>query len=131
MPSSNQIDMEYLAKLYRESDINKIRRNSIKKKKWQEMTVKYCKEKNLPLMDHKILSRKWSKSLTRFRGIKSTGGSSSSAPHLNPLSEIVLTAAEANADLSSDFDCEPDYGFDQGKFDYMAFSACHYNLTFL
>ena len=75
-------------------------------------------------MNYKILSRKWSKSVTaahkiRSKGIKSskaTGGSPSSVQHLNPLSEIVLAAADANAGLPCDFDCEPDNGIDQGEF---------------
>ena len=49
----------------------------------------------------------------RSKGVKSaraTGGGPSTAPKINPLSEIVLAAAEAKADLESEFDCEPNYG---------------------
>ena len=35
------------------------------------------------------------------------------APQLNPLSEIVLGAAEANADLRCEYDCEPNDEVDQ------------------
>ena len=69
MPSTNNIDIEFLAKLYHESEISKIKRNDIKKKKWQGIAVKCCNEKNLPLMDYRILSRKWSKSVTSAQKI--------------------------------------------------------------
>ena len=118
MPSTNNIDTEFLAQLYRESHISKIKSTDAKKKKWQGIAIKYCDEKNLPLMDYKILMRKWSKLVSsaqrnRSKGVKSaraTGGGPSTAPKINPLSEIVLAAAEANADLESEFDCEPNYG---------------------
>ena len=76
MPSTNNIDTEYLAQLYRESQISKIKSTDIKRKKWQGIAVKYCDEKNLPLMDYKILMRKWSKLVSsaqrnRSKGVKS------------------------------------------------------------
>ena len=117
MPASNNIDIELLAKLYQESDMNKIKRTDIKKKKWQGIAVKYCEEKNLPLIPHKTLMHKWSKSVTtaqrmrskRVKSSRATGGGPSSAPPLNPLSELVLSAAEANADIDCQYDCEPSY----------------------
>ena len=121
MPSTNNIDTEFLATLYHESNISKIKSTDVKKRKWQGIAIKYCNEKNLPLMDYKILSRKWSKLVSsaqrnRSKGVKSaraTGGGPSTAPKINPLSEIVLAAAEANTDLESDFDCEPNYGLNR------------------
>ena len=134
MPSTYNIDIEFLAKLYRESDLAKIKWNHIKKQKWQLIAVNYCNVKNIPLIDYKILSRKWSKSVTsaqkiRSKGTKSSkamGGGPSSAPQPNPLSEIVLAAAEANAHLPSDFDCEPGDAIDQGEFNNQATKRCPY-----
>ena len=123
MPSTYNIDIEFLAKLYRESDLAKIKWNHIKKQKWQLIAVNYCNVKNIPLIDYKILSRKWSKSVTSAQKIRSKGIKSSKAtgggPQPQPMSEIVLAAAEANAeanaDLTSDFNCEPGDAIDQGE----------------
>ena len=82
MPSTNNIDAELLATLNHESHISKIKSTRVKKKKCQGIAVKYSDEKNLPLMDYKILMRKWSKLVSsaqrnRSKGVKSaraTGG---------------------------------------------------------
>ena len=103
-PSSNNIDIEFLAKLYQDSKISRIKKNSIKKKKWQEITVKYCNEKNLPLMDYKTLSRKWSRVYNYARKGMRVGKSKS-------LHELILAAA----DPPSDSDCESGAGMVQGK----------------
>ena len=109
-PSSNNIDIEFLAKLYQDSKISGIKKNSIKKKKWQEITVKYCNEKNLPLMDYKTLSRKWSRVFNYARKGMRVGRTKN-------LHELILAAAEgADADPPSDSDCESGAGVDHGKF---------------
>ena len=121
-PASYGIDMELLAKLYQESDMNKIKRNDIKKTKWQEIAVKYCNEKNIPLMSHIILMRKWSKSLTNAKKGKKFTHGLHAAPIKNSLHDVVLAAARANCDPPSDTECESDNdgGFDQGKSDFMS-----------
>ena len=91
MPSTNNIDTEFLATLYHESNISKIKSTDVKKRKWQGIAIKYCNEKNLPLMDYKILSRKWSKLVSSAQRNRSKG-------------------VKSNTDLESDFDCEPNYG---------------------
>ena len=88
MPSTNNIDTEFLATLYRESNISKIKSTDVKKRKWQGIAIKYCNEKNLPLMDYKILSRKWSKLVSSAQRNRSKG-------------------------VESDFDCEPNYGLNR------------------
>ena len=103
-PSSNNIDIEFLAKLYQDSKISRIKKNSIKKKIWQEITIKYCNEKNLPLMDYKTLSRKWSRVYNYARKGMRVGKSKS-------LHELILAAA----DPPSDSDCESGAGMVQGK----------------
>ena len=113
MPASNNIDIELLAKIYQKSGLTSIsegQSNAIKKEKWQVITVKYCSEKNLPLMDYKTLQRKWSKFYTKAKKRKRGQGPS----HLDPLLDIVLNAAEANADPSSDFDAMSDVGQEPG-----------------
>ena len=120
-PASYGIDMELLAKLYQESDMSKIKRNDIKKTKWQEIAVKYCNEKKIPLMSHIILMRKWSKSLTNAKKGKKFTHGTHAAPIKNSLHDVVLAAAGANNDLPSDTECESDNdnSFDQqGKFDF-------------
>ena len=108
-PSSNNIDIEFLAKLYQDSKISRIKKNSIKKKIWQEITIKYCNEKNLPLMDYKTLSRKWSRVYNYARKGMRVGKSKS-------LHELILAAAEGeDADPPSDSDCESDAGMVKGK----------------
>ena len=110
MPSTNvtTIDVEFLAKLYRESGINIMKNNAIKKEMWKEIAFKYCVGKSLPPMDHKILSRKWSKLVMSAKKKRLPN-------YLNSLSEIVLDAAEANTDPHSGLDNESDDGIDQGK----------------
>ena len=103
-PSSNNIDIEFLAKLYQDSKISRIKKNSIKKKIWQEITIKYCNEKNLPLMDYKTLSRKWSRVYNYARKGMRVGKSKN-------LHELILAAA----DPPSDSDCESGAGMVQGK----------------
>ena len=116
MPASNNIDIELLAKIYQKSGLTSIsegQSNAIKKEKWQVITVKYCSEKNLPLMDYKTLQRKWSKFYTKAK--KRKPGQAPS--HLDPLFDLVLNAAEANADIadpSADFDVMSDIGHEPG-----------------
>ena len=108
-PSSNNIDIELLAKLYQDSKISRIKKNSIKKEKWQEITIKYCDEKNLPLMDYKTLLRKWSRVFNYARKGMRVGATKN-------LHELILAAAEgADADPPSDSDCESGAGVDRGK----------------
>ena len=112
MPPSSGIDIELLAKLYQESGINSVKRNAIKKEKWLEIATKYCTEKSLPLVDYKILSRKWSKLVILAK-------KNSLPSYLNPLYDIVLDAAHANVDPTSDLHNESDDRIDKGKFDWM------------
>ena len=96
----NNIDLELLGKLYRESQISDIKRNSIKKTKWQEIAMKYSNQKNLPLMDYKILLRKWSRVVKLDRKARA-------------LSMKYSTAADL--DIGSDFDCEPNRRSDEDE----------------
>ena len=118
--ASNNIDVECLAKLYKKSNMQNIRKNSIKKKKWLRLTIKYCNEKNLPRMDYKILLRKWSKLLNNAKRNVKVGETSS-------LTELILDAAAGakstegtNAD-NSDNDWESDGEMGLGKCFYASF----------
>ena len=103
MPSSNNIDLELLGKLHRESGISDIKRTDIKKTKWQEIAKRYCSQKNLPLMDHRTLIRKWSKVVTLDRKARA-------------LSMEYSTAADL--DIGSDFDCEPNRRIVRGELNF-------------
>ena len=111
MPASNNIDIELLAKLYQKSGLTSRQegqRNAIKKEKWQVITVKYCREKNLPLMDYKTLSRKWSRVFNYARKGMRVGKTKS-------LHELILAAAEGADGVPPYSDCESDASKDQGK----------------
>ena len=107
-------DKELLAKLYHESKILKCKSNQVKRDKWKKIAEKYSQEKNIPLIDHKTLARKWSRMVTAAqkkrsnakKDARATGGGPSTV-RLDTDNELILSAAEANADLPSTTDCEP------------------------
>ena len=107
MPSSNNIDMDLLGKLYRVSEISNIKRTDIKKTKWQEIAMQYCSLKNVPLMDHRTLLRKWSKVVTSARKKRA----------ISELSMKYSTAADL--DIGSDFDCEPNRRIVRGELNFI------------
>ena len=54
-----EFDNELLAKLFRDSDILKCKTNQVKRDKWKKIAEDYCTEKDIALIDHKKLARKW------------------------------------------------------------------------
>ena len=58
---ASEYDNELLAKLFRDSNILKCKTNQVKRDKWKKIAEEYCKEKNIELIDHKLLSRKWAR----------------------------------------------------------------------
>ena len=110
-----EYDNELLAQLFQESNILKCKTNRAKRDRWVKLAEKYCREKNIDLIDHTKLQRKWGRLVKAAQKKKSkakkdaraTGGGAPSSVRLDQENELVLWAAEANADMTSNFDCGP------------------------
>ena len=72
-PPGNQIDVQLLSHLYRESGIAQCKINEVKSKLWRKIAEEYCRRKNIPKLGHKVFSRKWSRLNIRAKKKRSTG----------------------------------------------------------
>ena len=105
---ASEFDNALLAKLFRDSNILRCKTNQVKRDKWKKIAQEYCTEKNIALIDHKKLSRKWARLVraAQKKRSKATGEGPSNVK-LEQENELVLSASEANAVLPSTTDCEP------------------------
>ena len=69
----SEFDNELLAKLYRDSNIARCKTNVVKRDIWRKITEEYCREKNIALIDHKKLSRKWGRMVKAAKKKRSKG----------------------------------------------------------
>jgi hypothetical protein len=91
-----------------------------------QISEKYCREKGNAgdVIDHKVVSQKWSRLLGEARKKRTAArkatigtGGGPEGPTLDALSLLILSAAEENADLVSNTDCEPPGFISQGEDD--------------
>jgi hypothetical protein len=91
-----------------------------------QISEKYYREKGhseSEVIEHKVVSQKWSRLLGEARKKRTTArkaavgtGGGPEGPTLDALSQLILSAAEENADLVSNTDCEPGF-ISQGEDD--------------
>ena len=81
--------------------------NKVKRDKWQNIAEEYCRQMNIPLIDHTKLARRWWRIVAVAQKKRSNAekfaSATGDAPYatLDQDNELVLSAAEADADLTS------------------------------
>ena len=117
-----EFDTQLLAKLFRESDISNCKTNQVKRDRWKRIAEEYSREKNIKLIDHKKLARKWGRLVKAARKRRSDvkkEGSGNEEDHSDTKvvleNELVLSAVGADFEPKSEpneEDTEGDHKFE-------------------